>query len=154
MSWFNEEQGNITGFDSASFSVVVTIPIESTEFEGDGAVVTGLTVAQATTSPEGDVQIPPQFFNFTEEVAGTVLTAGSTLEAAIEIELNLALELVYDFLVTLTADGVSGQECIGTEILSFTAGGSLTNDGLGTGCEGADGEGDKNGKDGKDKARD
>ena len=134
VSWYNEEQGNITGFDSVDLGVDLSIPIGATQFQGDGATVTGLSIVQSTSSQTGNPQFPSEFFDLSEDVAGTVLNAGDTLEVTIPITLNLALELDYEFLVTITATGTSGQNCTGTELFSFTAGGSPADIGIGSGC--------------------
>ena len=134
VSWFNEEQGNITGFDSVDLGIDLNIPLDAGQFEGDGATVTSLQVVQSTTSQTGNPDFPSEFYDLTDDVAGLVLSAGDNLEVSIPITLNLALKLDYNFLVTMSATGINGQNCTGTEILAFTAGGSPAEIGIGTGC--------------------
>jgi hypothetical protein len=135
VSWYNEKQGNITGFDNQTFSLKLNIPIGANQWEGDGSVVTSLLVAQTTTSAPGEVEYPPVFYNFTNLVAGTVLQAGETFVVDdLSIEINLAVEQEYNFLITLTTEGTNGRPCTGSELLSFTAGGSPAAIGVGSGC--------------------
>ena len=129
----------------------MSIPIGAGQFDGDGATVTGLSVVSSTTSENPDIpDFPSEFFDLSEEVAGTVLNAGETLEVTIPITLNLALELDYEFLVTMTATGTAGQNCTGTEFFEFTAGGSPAAIGIGTSCPGEGGDNGGDDKDAKD----
>ena len=134
VSWYNEEQGNITGFDSVDLGIDLRIPIDAGQFAGDGTTVTGLAVIQSTTSQNGDPDFPSKFYDLSKVVAGTNLTAGESLEVNLPITLNLALELDYEFLITMTASGTTGQNCTGTKLLSFTVGGSPSKIGIGSGC--------------------
>lgn len=134
VSWFNEDQGNITGFANASFDINLNIPIEANQWEGAGATVTSLTVIQSSTTVPGEVDYPDQFYNFTDDVYGTVLEPGKTYEAEMNIEINLAVERTYNFLVSMEALGANGRPCTGTDLISFTAGGSPASIGIGSGC--------------------
>ena len=134
VSWYNEEQGNITGFDSVDLGIDLSIPLDAGQFAGDGATVTGLAVIQSTTSQNGDPDFPSKFYDLSMVVAGTNLMAGESLEVNLPLTLNLALELDYEFLVTMTATSTSGHNCTGTEFLTFTAGGSPAAIGIGSGC--------------------
>ena len=124
VGWFNEEQGLITGFDNATFAVTVDIPIGA-QLNGQSATVSSLTIAQTTSSAPGNPVTPPKFFNLTDQVAGTVLTEGSTFEVETEIELDLSLEQDYIMLITLVAETETGKPCTSTGLYNFTAGGSI-----------------------------
>ena len=153
VSWCNEDQGCIRAFDNSDFQVSIDIPI-SPGFEGDGATVTSLLVASTSSSVEGEVQYPPQFYNFTDAVFGVPLVAGETLEIDADVPINLAVERQYTFLITMTAETAEGLECTGVELLNFTAGGANVGpDGGGT-CAALAGGGGGNDKDKDDDKND
>ena len=157
VGWYNEEQGNITGFDNTTFSVSVDIPIDAVQFEGQPATVTGLTILKSSTTSDG-ITATPEFFNLTDSVAGTQVGPGETFDAELAIPINLAVEAEYTFLVTLSAETVTGVDCTATEILQFTAGGSPLELGSTQACpgdedDGGGGGGDKDDKDDKDRRR-
>lgn len=137
VGWFNEEQGNITGFDNTTFSVAVDIPIDAAQFEGQPATVSGLTILKSSTTVDG-ITSAPEFFNLTDSVAGTQVGPGETFDADLAIPINLAIEQEYTFLVTLSAQTVTGVDCTATEILQFTAGGSPLDLGSTQACPGQD----------------
>lgn len=49
--------------------------------------------------------------------------AGQNLELDFNLPLNTALEMNYNFLITMTVETANGDVCSGTEVLSFTTGG-------------------------------
>jgi hypothetical protein len=110
VEWTNEEQGTISCFGNASFSITVNIPVE---FTGGPATVTSLTVAS---------NVDPFFFNLTDSVAGQTLNAGDTFIAEVSVPLDLSEKRTYTLLVTLQADTAGGTTCSATEVLSFEAG--------------------------------
>lgn len=117
VSWTNEDQGNVAAVESVLFNIDQQI--------GDKATVTGVTFVQSTTSQIGNPDFPSKFYNFSDNVAGTVVGPGDTLEMSLPITLNLAFEVDYEFVVTITAIGANGQNCTAMNRLSFTAGGAL-----------------------------
>ena len=161
VSWCNVDQGCIRAFDNADFQVNIDIPI-APDFSGSGATVTSLLVASTSSSVEGEIQYPPQFYNFTDAVLGVPLVAGETLEIDADVPINLAVQRDYTFLITMTAETTEGLECTGVELLNFTAGGAnIGPEGGGTCAALAGGGGGGGGKDkdkdkdkNKDKARD
>jgi hypothetical protein len=109
--------------------------------------LTSLAIAQETVSSiDGSTQTA--FYDFTDEVAGTVLTNGDTLSANTDIPINLAIESEYNFVISMTGVTNTGQECTANEVLSFTAGGydfEFNPDGFCNGDNGKDDKDDKNG---------
>ena len=119
VGWYNEEQGNITGFTNYSFTIDIDVPIEA-NFGGDTITVTTLVIAQQTTWPDGTTQ--SNLYDLSDEVAGIVVESGDTFSAGIELDVDLSLQKDYAFVITMTGVTDSGQECTGTELLDFTAG--------------------------------
>ena len=110
VEWTNEEQGTISCFGNASFTVTVNIPLE---FTGGPAAVTSLTVAS---------NVDPFFFNLTDSVAGQVINAGDSFIAEVSIPLDFSKKQTYNLLVTLTAETADGATCTASDLLSFEAG--------------------------------
>ena len=124
VGWFNEEQGNITGFANTSFAVSVDIPIDAIQFAGQDATVSGLTILKSSTTVGSNITAPTELYNLTDVVAGTQVGPGETFDADLNLPIDLGVEREYTFLVTLTAATASGVDCTATEVLQFTAGGS------------------------------
>ena len=125
VGWFNEEQGNITGFANTSVSVTASIPI-SADLLGDtggSATVDTLTIITTATPVDGSEALPPTFFNLTDSVAGVVLQPDQEFKAEIAVPLDLGIPYNYNFLITLTATTDAGRVCTGTGLLDFQAGG-------------------------------
>jgi len=145
IEWCDEDKC-IDGFDNQDFQVTLDIPI-SAGYEGDGAVITSLLVAQTATS-ELEGEVAAKFFNLTDAAAGVVLEAGTTVQVNASVPINLLIERDYAFLITMTAETDDGLVCQGFELVNFTAGGAnIGPDGGGTCAVIAGGEGggdDKN----------
>lgn len=113
IQWVNEDQGVISCFANQTFDLDITVPIS---IEGGPATITSLTVAS---------NVDPFFFNFTDEIGGTFLSAGETLSTSIDVPLDLTHRKTYNFLITVLALTANGQTCRGTDLQSFTAGAPL-----------------------------
>jgi len=121
--WFNEEQGNLTCAVNSTFAVEAQIPLTA-DFNDGSATVTGLTIAStAESTTAGTESFEPQFYNLTDSVAGQQLNAGDSLEVAFNVPLNGAFEMDYSFLITMSLETASGDDCTGSSLFTFTAGG-------------------------------
>lgn len=137
--WYNEEQGNITGATNFDFGVSVDLPIDAVEYGGEDFTVTGLTiVVSSTPTAIGVFEFPPVTYDLTDSVVGTTVASGSSLDADLSIDLNMAVEQEYTFLITMTAETASGVECTANELIQFTAGGSPLDLGFLNDCPGED----------------
>lgn len=149
IEWCDEEKC-IDGFDNKDFQVTLDIPI-SAGYEGAGAEITSLLVAQTATS-ELEGEVSAKFFNLTDAASGVVLEAGTTVQVNASVPINLLIERDYAFLITLTAETEDGLVCQGFELVNFTAGGAnIGPDGGGTCAVIAGGGGGGGGGGGKDK---
>jgi hypothetical protein len=157
--WFNEEQGNITGFDNVTAIVDATIDLTADLFSDGPATVQTLSILETRTETVTGIELPATFYNLTSSVAGTVLNPGDEFRVEAAIPIDLSLEYRYEFLVTMTATKASGQVCTGNGLLEFTRGGLPELEAGGPSCEaiydqnwgGGGGGGKDKDKGGKDK---
>jgi hypothetical protein len=111
VEFINEEQGLVSCFQTFTFDLQISIPIE---VEGGEAIT--LTKLTADTNFAG-------FLDLTDQVAGVTVQPGETIVATLEgtVDFSTAKTYTIDFYVEGT--NADGDLCVGEETVSFEAGG-------------------------------
>jgi len=110
VGFYNEEQGNITCFETFSLSIDVLIPIS---VAGESATFQTMT---AMTNFAG-------FLDLTDQVVGLTVEPGGSVPVSLEGTLDLTERKTYSSLFTISAVlNPSGQLCQGMSFDSFVAG--------------------------------
>jgi uncharacterized repeat protein (TIGR01451 family) len=111
VSFFNEEQGNVSTFEFLEFDLDIQIPIT---IEGEEICLETLT---AITNFVGDLDL-------SDQVAGMCIPPGGTITVTLGATIDASMQQRYSVLATLTGfQQPSQQFCMGTDFISFVAGG-------------------------------